>query len=457
MRVDKYQCTMRGTCWAVIIYIFVISCGVASGCIVQALEKSRSSPINKNIWRKGSRPLPSPAAPLGYGNWERIMMDSPPDIVLSCLDKSRLYIRIKVVNGAVFQRRDRLDSPYSDTVIDMIMLSSWLYQDFPDVDLYFMVGDTGHRTEECGVPELPFLQFSPNGPIDASQDAYTHDDSFIRGFSMPLPESWRHIAMTRQALEQYGTCLDNFSKAWKDKNPKVIWRGSSTGARAIGAENTYTEWLVQKQRARMTLFLQAYDWFDVGMSHIHDQNYCWNKHCDAEVLRELEKALVKPKVPLEEWAAFKASISVDGHGSPFRLPQQLLLGGVVMSVASRYKPWITPVFKPGVHYVPIKPNMEDVVYKSSLVLSGGDEYANLAAAARAQALESFHILAQLDAFMWGVMNVKNVSRWNVQPPDGDGWERIHLETHSWGAKGMPDELVSQFKHKAASTRRWFRW
>ena len=73
------------------------------------------------------------------------------------------------------------------------------------------------------------------------------------------------------------------------------------------------------------------------MTHIY---YGGDRRCHAQTLadgynttrraRALEAAAIGAAVPLDDWAASKLSISIDGWGPPFRLPKQLLLGGAVV-------------------------------------------------------------------------------------------------------------------------------
>ena len=426
----------------------------ASSCIEEAIGKSKSQSIDDHTWQQGSRQLPSLTPPLGYSSWDDRIVADEPRAAIACLNESILYASFKVIGGAVFRRKGPPNTPYLDVVTDLTLLSTWLYKDFPDVDLHFMLGDSGHDTHECGAPDgLPFLQFNPHGPLQRGRH-YTPNPKYHKGFAIPLPDSWVGLAMTREALQHYVTCLDSRYGAWQDKASKVIWRGGSTGPRAVSPPaRTYADWLLHNSRVRMSLFLQAFDWFDVGLHTIYAHDYCQSERCSPEVLKELESAIIKPGVNLEDWAKYKVSISIDGHGSPYRLPQQLMLGTVVLSVASPHKPWFTPAFKPGVHYIPVARDLHNLVVTAKRALVDSNRTsAAIAAAARRQALEWFNIVGHLDAFMWSVLSVKSVQRWAVQPAPDEGWEQLHVHKHTWLAEGLPTALVGRLqveppKHK----------
>jgi hypothetical protein len=49
---------------------------------------------------------------------------------------------------------------------------------------------------------------------------------------------------------------------------------------------------------------------------------------------------VKPFVAQDQWGRYAAQLSIDGHGTPNRLPLQYLQGSsVILKVMSPYKDW----------------------------------------------------------------------------------------------------------------------
>ncbi len=54
----------------------------------------------------------------------------------------------------------------------------------------------------------------------------------------------------------------------------------------------------------------------------------------------LKELLVRKPVPMEQWARRPLSLSIDGHGAPWRLEQQLLSGtNAVLKMQSPYMEW----------------------------------------------------------------------------------------------------------------------
>ena len=60
----------------------------------------------------------------------------------------------------------------------------------------------------------------------------------------------------------------------------------------------------------------------------------------SQVAADLEQQLVKPYVALDNWSSYTLQLSIDGHGSAARLPQQLLQGvSVILKMQSPYQDW----------------------------------------------------------------------------------------------------------------------
>ena len=198
----------------------------------------------------------------------------------------------------------------------------------------------------------------------------------------------------------------------------------------------------------LSVIADGYDWFDVGLTGINSPGYCNNRHCSNTTIQDLNDMLVKPGIPLEHWANYKFTISIDGHGSPYRLAHQYMLGTVIHQIESTYMPWFTPVFKANVHYIPVKV-LEGIVETSrQAVLEGRekpDKYEQMVNNAQQQGIDSFNIHGQLDSFMWAVLNAKHAQNWEVKEPAAGNWVRVDLNRHSWTAP-IPEQvrdLVSQ--------------
>jgi hypothetical protein len=57
-----------------------------------------------------------------------------------------------------------------------------------------------------------------------------------------------------------------------------------------------------------------------------------------QLLKDLKPLLLRSYVPQEEWGSYALQLSIDGHGSPNRLPLQYLQGSsVILKVMSPYK------------------------------------------------------------------------------------------------------------------------
>ena len=63
----------------------------------------------------------------------------------------------------------------------------------------------------------------------------------------------------------------------------------------------------------------------------------------------------------EEQAQYKFIIHVQGHVAAFRLSKELSYGSVILKVDSPWKTWYSDLLKPGIHYIPVKEDLSDLV------------------------------------------------------------------------------------------------
>lgn len=138
---------------------------------------------------------------------------------------------------------------------------------------------------------------------------------------------------------------------WKERSPRVFWRGSSLGQKHHP--------ILQMPRARLCLLGQQMgeDWGDIGLAalfHISDQ--------DADELRRQQ--LIKEKVRWKELSNYRFHIDIDGHASAYSgLFRKLLSGGLVLKVASpdSFRQWYYDQLVPGVNFVAVRSDLSDLV------------------------------------------------------------------------------------------------
>ncbi|GFH23467.1 uncharacterized protein HaLaN_21082 [Haematococcus lacustris] len=102
--------------------------------------------------------------------------------------------------------------------------------------------------------------------------------------------------------------------------------------------DSYLARVLTNKRVRLALMAPAYPWLDIGIT-------LWNEPVhpltgtavDQAVKDSAYTTVTKGKVDVEAWGKYLASLSIDGHGPPWRLAQQLLGGAPVLKVESPFK------------------------------------------------------------------------------------------------------------------------
>ncbi|KAJ9530355.1 hypothetical protein QJQ45_000726 [Haematococcus lacustris] len=283
---------------------------------------------------------------------------------------------------------------------------------------------------------------------------------YTRGFVIPYPEDWVRLSLTQRQLLAYSNCLvsryeqnitasaagqksslnstsstalpavQQYTDSWAARRvPRAVWRGSATGYLRGWSPNVSTDPINLQSHAGRSLFnkrtymaamARPYPWLDIGITGF------WPKHWSAPepVLDEAGKAVLKlsmrQAIDLEAWSRYTLSISVDGHGPPWRLARQMLGMTPVAKVESPLKEWYSHLLRPGVHYEPIRHDLHDLASRTrTLILEAkrnSSRLQHMAAAARDLVAGHMNGLSQLDALMTAILHTKKVCQWQVQPP-----------------------------------------
>jgi len=144
---------------------------------------------------------------------------------------------------------------------------------------------------------------------------------------------------------------------WSDKKPVAFWRGAITGIPELA--NDWTS-LPRTKLCQLTRNAEDAHLFDVGFSSVVQFD-------EKTVTEEIRNAgLMREFVSWEEWDRYKYHILIDGNSSPWsNLFQQLLTGSTILKVESSrgLVQWFYDELRPWHNYVPIAPDMSDLVDK----------------------------------------------------------------------------------------------
>jgi hypothetical protein len=169
------------------------------------------------------------------------------------------------------------------------------------------------------------------------------------------------------------------ARPWDQRRPVALWRGAPTGYRttdsildlprlalcALAARNDYAAYL---------------DAGVTGLAQVRSQ-------AEIDLLQRM--GMVRDFIPPARFQNWKYHIDIDGNTNSWPgLFQKLLSGSVVLKVASarKFAQWYYDRLKPFEHFVPVQPDMSDLIEKIR-ILRANDQLARaIGAQGRARAL-----------------------------------------------------------------------
>ena len=155
--------------------------------------------------------------------------------------------------------------------------------------------------------------------------------------------------------------------AWHDRIPVAFWRGATTGV-----PRAPNDWRSLERIALCELARRHAEsgWIDAGISSIAQFG-------DPTVVREIqESGLMRDPVPWQDWGRYKYHIDIDGNSSPWsNLFQKLLTGSPVLKVVSScgMRQWYYDDLIPWVNYVPVSPDMSDLMDRIAWLRNNDEE------------------------------------------------------------------------------------
>ena len=155
-----------------------------------------------------------------------------------------------------------------------------------------------------------------------------------------------------------------FNTEWKDKIPKAVFRGSTTG-----------EGYDEETNVRLKLCSMKSEHLDVGITKFFNVPRKVRGKPYFTIMNRPE--LVSPLSPYEQ-SKYKYVINVDGNVRSFRLTQEMKYGSVVLLSNSDYRLWYEKFMIPYKHYVPIKRDLSDLMEKIEWCLENDAECERIA-------------------------------------------------------------------------------
>lgn len=196
---------------------------------------------------KGSRSMPPAHPVLAAYDWDLSQAANQQQLTTGykpCHADAPIF-RYKVFNRVIYvdhdHHKDSRYQTYRATFLEQLVLSMWLYNDFPNVDLVVDFTDHPQLCDQA----IPFLRYSilNTSVLPASQqynltellspawitpDYAARVKTHTRGFTIPSPEAWRDLSLTPAQLEDFSNCMET-THPWTNKQLKAFWRGQATG------------------------------------------------------------------------------------------------------------------------------------------------------------------------------------------------------------------------------------
>lgn len=149
---------------------------------------------------------------------------------------------------------------------------------------------------------------------------------------------------------------NKFLGKWKDKIPKAVFRGSSTG-RGVTIENN--------PRLKLASMMSKYpNLLDVAITkwNCRPRKYMNDLNLKTIDVQSLPFKLGN-KMDYISQSNYKYIINIDGHSSAYRLSIEMNMGCVILMVDSPYYIWFKNYLRPYIEYIPIKSDLSDLIEK----------------------------------------------------------------------------------------------
>lgn len=291
-------------CWALVLLALVRRAVVdanQAGFCLQGAHNLPSAAADAQL-SKGARALPPAQPHLAAYDWDLSQPaheQTATSAYKPCHAEAPIF-RYKAVDGLVYvdhnHHNDTRYMSYRVSFLEQLVLSMWLYKDFPNVDLVVDFTDHPMLCDQ----DIPFLRYSilnmsvlPDAqhynvtellaPAWVTQAYAARVKSHTRGFTIPSPEAWQDLSLSAAQLADFTSCLDS-THPWPNKQAKAFWRGQATGCsrgwpvRRAASPHTQAgaapapqagPHLLRNKRVQMVLRLFPYqDQADVGLSSL---------------------------------------------------------------------------------------------------------------------------------------------------------------------------------------------
>ena len=210
-------------------------------------------------------------------------------------------------------------------------------------------------------------------------------------FNSPHPDAcliWDYDFAASDGHRDYRELCATEWISWEQREPKIFWRGSSTGHRLYPppaeGEADSLRWLPRLALCKACTDPEIANFCDAGISQLRQMP---EPHLQARVR---DAGLIRDPVPREDFLKFRGAFDIDGNANAWSGLFCSLLGGscvLKISSAGRYRQWYYDRLIPWQNFVPIQSDLADLRDAVSWFANHDANAAGIAAAGRELANE----------------------------------------------------------------------
>lgn len=168
-----------------------------------------------------------------------------------------------------------------------------------------------------------------------------------------------HIFVRTRGYEEHRRVARVDITEWNTRSDRIVWRGQTTGVGTISKPHLSAHDPGLLPRVRLCLALKGERGTDVRLSTVSQSS---DRALDTE--RLAEAGILGEFISPIAWHRFKFAIDIDGNTNSWtNFFTRLIMGCCVLKVGSAlgYRQWYYGEIKPWVHYVPVKPDLSDLL------------------------------------------------------------------------------------------------
>lgn len=197
----------------------------------------------------------------------------------------------------------------------------------------------------------------------------------IKSASWETMNDWNEITLIPDIYYFHAHGYHGFSTpdiTWADREPTMIWRGSTTGLFYQRLEDL--DLLPRYKACQIASRLGAA--VDVGINSVVQ---ALDVEQEQRITDRLgREGLIKPFIPMPEMARFRYVLDMDGNSNSWNFMMKLRLQSCVLRVDSDWHQWFAPRLRPWEHYVPIAKDLSNLEDRIQWCLDNDAECARIA-------------------------------------------------------------------------------